>query len=441
MVQTLKTQADTPMNMNCFNELKERNFIYQTTDDEHIPEILNRGKNVYYVGFDPTADSLHVGHLLPVMAIRHVQAAGNIPIVLIGGATALVGDPSGKQEARPIMSKEKVADNAAAIKSQLAHFIDTSAGNAIFVNNADWFASMLYIDFLREVGHRFSVNKMLTAESVKLRLETGLSFLEFNYMLLQAYDFYVLNKEHNCTFQLGGQDQWGNIVAGIDLVRRMSSKEAYGITMPLLTNERGEKFGKSVAGAVWLDEKKTSVFDYYQFWRNSADGEVEKLLNYFTVLPIDEIKRLGRLQAPEINRSKEILAFEATKLAHGHDAASRAYLAACAKFGFSDPNGKIETTSSVKAVISDAGSIADLPTYKITAANFAAGGIWIVKLMTDSGLCISSSDARRLIKGGGAYVNDTRISDEKATIGKADFTDGSLLLKAGKKNVRRIVIE
>jgi tyrosyl-tRNA synthetase len=375
------------------------------------------------------------------MAIRHVQAAGNIPIVLIGGATALVGDPSGKQEARPIMSKEKVADNAAAIKSQLAHFIDTSAGNAIFVNNADWFASMLYIDFLREVGHRFSVNKMLTAESVKLRLETGLSFLEFNYMLLQAYDFYVLNKEHNCTFQLGGQDQWGNIVAGIDLVRRMSSKEAYGITMPLLTNERGEKFGKSVAGAVWLDEKKTSVFDYYQFWRNSTDGEVEKLLNYFTVLPIDEIKRLGRLQAPEINRSKEILAFEATKLAHGHDAASRAYLAACAKFGFSDPNGKIETTSSVKAVISDAGSIADLPTYKITAANFAAGGIWIVKLMTDSGLCISSSDARRLIKGGGAYVNDTRISDEKATIGKADFTDGSLLLKAGKKNVRRIVIE
>jgi tyrosyl-tRNA synthetase len=251
----------------------------------------------------------------------------------------------------------------------------------------------------------------------------------------------VLNKEHNCTFQLGGQDQWGNIVAGIDLVRRMSSKEAYGITMPLLTNERGEKFGKSVAGAVWLDEKKTSVFDYYQFWRNSTDGEVEKLLNYFTVLPTDEIKRLGRLQAPEINRSKEILAFEATKLAHGHDAASRAYLAACAKFGFSDPNGKIETTSSVKSVISDAGSIADLPTYKITAADFAAGGIWIVKLMTDSGLCISSSDARRLIKGGGAYVNDTRISDEKATIGKADFTDGSLLLKAGKKNVRRIVIE
>ncbi|MFZ2656355.1 MAG: tyrosine--tRNA ligase [Victivallales bacterium] len=427
------------MAINCFTELKERNFIYQTTDDENIPAILNRGGNIFYIGFDPTADSLHVGHLLPVMAMRHLQSAGNIPIVLVGGATALVGDPSGKQESRPIMSKEKVAENALAIKGQLAHFIDTS--NAIFVNNADWFGSMLYIDFLRDVGHRFSVNKMLTAESVKLRLETGLSFLEFNYMLLQAYDFYILNRDHKCTLQLGGQDQWGNIVAGTDLVRRMSSNEVHGITMPLLTNDKGEKFGKTVAGAVWLDAKRTSVFDYYQFWRNSDDCQVEKLLKYFTVLPVEEIKRLSALQAPAINRAKEILAFEATKLAHGQEAATKAYLAACSKFGYSDSKGEIETSSSIKGISADTGSIADLPTYKVSSANFAGEGMWIVKLMTESGLCASSSDARRLIKGGGAYVNENRISDEKATVKKDDFSGNALILKAGKKNVRRIVLE
>ncbi len=427
------------MAMNCFKELKDRGFVYQTTDDENIPAILNKGGNIFYIGFDPTADSLHVGHLMPVMAIRHMQSAGNIPIVLVGGATALVGDPSGKQESRPIMSKEKVAENAAAIKKQLASFIDTS--NAIFVNNADWFGSMLYIDFLRDVGHRFSVNKMLTAESVKLRLETGLSFLEFNYMLLQAYDFYVLNKDHKCTFQLGGQDQWGNIVAGVDLVRRMSSNEVYGVTMPLLANDKGEKFGKTVAGALWLDEKRTSVFDYYQFWRNSADGEVEKLLKYFTLLPVDEINRLASLQAPAINRAKEILAFEATKLAHGQEAATKAYLAACSKFGYSDPKGEIETSSSIRSISADTGSIADLPTYKVPSANFAGNGMWIVKLMTESGLCTSSSEARRLIKGGGAYVNETRINDENATVKQENFSGGALILKAGKKNVRRIVLE
>ncbi|HCE46931.1 MAG TPA: tyrosine--tRNA ligase [Lentisphaeria bacterium] len=427
------------MAINCFNELKERNFIYQTTDDENIPAILDKGGNIFYIGFDPTADSLHVGHLLPVMAMRHLQAYGNIPIVLVGGATALVGDPSGKQESRPIMSKEKVAENALAIKGQLAHFIDTS--NAIFVNNADWFGSMLYIDFLRDVGHRFSVNKMLTAESVKLRLETGLSFLEFNYMLLQAYDFYILNRDHKCTFQLGGQDQWGNIVAGTDLVRRMSSNEVHGITMPLLTNDKGEKFGKTVAGAVWLDAKRTSIFDYYQFWRNADDGEVGKLLKYFTVLPVEEINRLSSLQAPAINRAKEILAFEATKLAHGQEEATKAYLAACSKFGFSDPKGEIETSSSIRSISADPGSIADLPTYKVPAANFAGEGMWIVKLMTESGLCISSSEARRLIKGGGAYVNENRIGDEKAMVKNEDFSGNALILKAGKKNVRRIVLE
>lgn len=267
-----------------FEDLKSRGFIYQNTGEDAIKEMLSKEKVCYYVGFDPTGDSLHVGHLLPVMAMRRLQKAGHKPIVLVGGATGLVGDPSGKQEARPILTKEKVAANAASIKAQLAKFI--SIDNAIFADNAEWFSNMLYLDFLREIGSKFSVNKMLTAESVKMRLETGLSFLEFNYMILQAYDFYVLNQKYNCKLQLGGQDQWGNITCGTELVRRLAQQEAHGITMPLLMNSTGQKFGKSVAGAVWLDKNRTSVFDYYQFWRNTDDGDVKKLLLYFTSLSV-----------------------------------------------------------------------------------------------------------------------------------------------------------
>jgi tyrosyl-tRNA synthetase len=426
---------------NIYKDLQERKFIYQVTDEEKLPELLNNGKSAFYAGFDPTADSLHVGHLLPVMAMRRLQQAGHTPIVLVGGATALVGDPSGKQEARPILTKENVAKNAQAIKKQLGSFIDFEDGNAIFVNNADWFADMNYLDFLRDVGSRFSVNRMLTMESVKQRMETGLSYLEFSYMLLQAYDFYFLNKEHNCTFQIGGQDQWGNIVAGVDLVRRMSQKEVYGATFPLLTDNTGAKFGKTAAGSVWLDPARTSIFDYYQFWRNSDDGDVGKLLGFFTNLPIAEIEELAALEAPAINRTKEILAYEATKLAHGKEEAEKVYLAACSKFGFSDPEGKIKTSSEITSIKAQSQELSDdLPTHEVDSANLAEG-IWIVQLISDSGLAKSNGEGRRLIQGGGIYLNDERVSDMKFNVSDSNFTDGTAVLRAGKKNIRRLCLK
>jgi tyrosyl-tRNA synthetase len=423
---------------NAYDDLKERGFIYQETDEESAASLLAKESVTFYIGFDPTADSLHVGHLLPIMAMRRLQQAGHKPVVLVGGATALVGDPSGKQEARPILSKEKVAENADALKQQLGRFI--SLDDAIFVNNADWFKDLLYIDFLREVGCRFSVNKMLAAESVKLRLETGLSFLEFNYMLLQAYDFYVLNREFGCRMQMGGQDQWGNIVAGVDLVRKMSQQEVYGMTFPLLLNSQGQKFGKTAAGAVWLDPARTSVFDYYQFWRNSADEEVKRLLYFFSPLPAEEIEQLGALEAPEINRAKEILAYEATALAHGKEEAEKAYLAAGSKFGFAELKAGITITSEIENIkTTGKASFEDLPSYEVPAAELE-NGIWIVKLLSDSGLCKSNGDARRLIQGGGAYLNEERLSNVDQNITQADFEDNSLILRAGKKNIKRIII-
>lgn len=429
------------MNSDCFKDLQERGFIYQVTDTETLPPLLEKEKLLFYVGFDATADSLHIGHLIPIMAMKCLQKAGHTPIVLIGGATALVGDPSGKQEARPIISKEKAAENAEALKAQLGRFIDIGSGNAVFVNNADWFKDMLFLDFLRDAGYRFSVNKMLAAESVKLRLETGLSFLEFTYMLLQAYDFYVLNKNYGCRLQLGGQEQWGNIVAGIDLVRKMSQRQVYGITFPLLTDSQGEKFGKTAAGAVWLDKNRTSVFDYYQFWRNTPDSDVKRLLDLFTPLPHKEILRLAKLETPAINRAKEILAYEATMLAHGHEAASKAFLAAGSKFGFADTEEKIETSSLIKNIKPSLKAAENLPEYKIPPADFTNKGIWIIKLLTDSGLCGSSSEARRLVKGGGAYLNEQRISDPDYLVQSGDFSKNTALLKAGKKNIRRIMLK
>lgn len=424
--------------MNVYKELKDRGFIYQETDIENTEKILTREKVSFYVGFDPTGSSLHVGHLLPIMGMRLLQKAGHTPIVLVGGATALVGDPSGKSSARPILTKDEVADNAAALREQLSRFI--SVDNAIFVNNIDWFQDIKFIDFLRDVGSKFSVNKMLAAESVKQRLESGISYLEFSYSLLQAYDFYVLNRDHNCRMQFGGQDQWGNIVAGTELVRRMNGAPACAMTFPLLLNSQGEKFGKTAGAAVWLDPERTSVFDYYQFWRNCDDADVGKLLCYFTNLPVDEINSLAALQAPAVNRAKEILAYEATKLAHGKDAATKAYLAACGKFGFADPKGDIITSSEV-ATIKPEAIAADLPTFELSASELEGEGIWIVKLFTDSGLCKSNGDARRLMQGGGAYMNDERISNLDINLTAADFVDGSVILKAGKKNIRKIIIK
>ncbi len=428
--------------MSIYNELKERGFVYQETDAENISKTLDRERVAFYVGFDPTGNSLHVGHLLPIMAMRLLQKAGHIPIVLVGGATAQIGDPSGKQSARPILTKDEIAANAECIRKQLAHYISVTEGNAHFVNNIEWFKDMLYIDFLRDIGSKFSVNRMLAQDSVKMRLETGLSFLEFNYSILQAYDFYILNRDYNCKMQFGGQDQWGNIVAGTELVRKMSQNEVFAMTFPLLTDSQGNKFGKTAGGAnVWLDTARTSVFDYYQFWRNCEDSDVQKLLSFFTTLPVEEIKTLAKLEAPAINRAKEILAFEATRLAHGEAEAVKAYVAAGSKFGFADPEGKIITSSTIITVKPDSqAGFDDLPTYELPKAEVEGEGVWIVKLLTDAGLSKSNGESRRLIQGGGAYLNDQRITDFEMKVKSEAFASGPIILKAGKKNIKKIVL-
>ncbi len=424
--------------MDIYDDFKERGLVYQSTDEGRLRAMLCGGAISFYAGFDPTGSSLHVGHLLPVMAMRKLQRAGHRPIVLVGGATALVGDPSGKQEARPILSLEEVAANAAALKGQLASFISVESGMAVFVDNAEWFSGMGLLDFLRETASRFSVSRMLAAESVKQRLETGLSFLEFSYMLLQAYDFHYLNKSHGCVLQIGGQDQWGNIVAGVELVRKLSGTEAAALTFPLLTDSSGAKFGKTTAGAVWLDPSRTSVFDYYQFWRNCDDSDTGKLLRFFTDLPLDEIASLDSLQPPEINRAKEILAYEATALAHGHEAAAKVFLAAGSKFGFADIGGKIQTSSTIAEINTATQSSENLPGHDVLKDEIQPEGKWIVQVLSDSGLTSSNSDARRLILGGGVSLDGNRISDVNFKIQAHDFKNGSAILKAGKKHLRRL---
>ena len=422
---------------NALDILEERGFLYQLTDADGLRQQLAEKSVTFYVGFDPTGDSLHIGHLLPVMAMRWLQQCGHRAIALVGGGTAMVGDPSGKTEARPILTAAEIDANADAIKGQLSRFLDFTEDRATLVNNADWLRDLNYIEFLRDVGRHFSINRMLAADSVKMRLETGLSFLEFNYMLLQSYDFYVLKRDRDCDLQLGGQDQWGNIVAGCDLVRRMLGAESYGATFPLLLKSDGQKFGKTASGAVWLDAERTSPFDYYQFWRNTDDAEVTRLLGFFTGLPMDEAKRLGALPAPAINRAKEILAFEATLLAHGLDEATKAYVAAGSEFGFADPEGAIETTSRITEV-QVAKTDSDLPTLTVPQAELAAG-MWVAKLFVDSGLAKSNGEVRRLIKGGGCYLNDDRIVNDTLTVTLEHLQDGQLMIRAGKKNRRRIV--
>jgi tyrosyl-tRNA synthetase len=428
--------------MSIYNELKARSFVYQETDAENIAKILDNEKVAFYVGFDPTGSSLHVGHLLPIMAMRLLQRAGHIPIVLVGGATAQIGDPSGKQTARPILTKDEVGANAAALREQLGRFISIDSGAAHFVNNHDWFKDVLYIDFLREIGSKFSVNRMLAQESVKMRLETGLTFLEFNYSILQAYDFYILNRDLNCRMQFGGQDQWGNIVAGTELVRKMSQNEVFAMTFPLLTDSSGNKFGKTAGGTnIWLDKARTPVFDYYQFWRNCEDHDVRRLLCFFTNLPVVEIEQLAALTAPAINRTKEILAYEATRLAHGDTEAANAYLAAGTKFGFADPECIIPTSSAIKSVSRTSGAcLDDFPSFEICSEMVGGDGLWVVQLFTNSGLCGSNSESRRLIQGGGAYLNDQRITDVNMKVALSDFNHNYLILKAGKKNILKVVL-
>ncbi len=424
--------------MNIYQELKARGFCYQQTDEAAIEKLMTTEKVKFYVGFDPTGNSLHVGHLLPVMAMRLMQKAGHVPIALVGGATAMIGDPSGRSSARPMMTVETIEENVRCIRSQLARFIDDTDGKALFVNNADWLCKLGYIEMLREVGPIFSVNRMLAQDSVKSRLENGLSFLEFNYSILQGYDFYVLNRDHGCKLEMGGQDQWGNMVAGTELVRRKSGSEVHCLTIPLLMNSNGQKFGKSAGGFnVWLDTERTSVFDYYQFWRNSDDAQVEKLLLYFSPLPVGEIKELCSAGC-NINRAKEILAFEATCLAHGEDAAREAFVAAGTRFGFADPEKKIATTSRINTVETLAVAV-ELPTVELPMADFGTEGMPVARLLVAAGLCKSTSDGRRLIQGNAVSVDDVKITDVKAVVKAEDYPAKEFILRAGKKNFRRIV--
>lgn len=425
------------MKQQVYRQLENRGFIYQATHEQELRSKLESGAQTFYIGFDPTADSLHVGSLIPIIAMIHLQRAGHRPIAVLGGGTAMVGDPSGKTEMRQLLTRKSIDLNGVGIRRQLERFLKLEAGQGFLINNADWLEKLSYIDFLRDIGRHFSVNRMLTAESYRQRLETGLSFIEFNYMLLQAYDFYILNRDYQCTIQMGGQDQWGNIVAGVDLIRRMEGQEAYGITFPLLTTSSGEKFGKTAAGAVWLDEKRTSVYDFYQFWRNCEDGETGRFLRLFTFLPLEEIAELEGLTDQAINRVKEILAFEVTSMVHGFQEAAAAYRTAVEQFGAADPDHRIKTSSAITS-IKPSQSSASLPQSSVTKQELE-NGISLVELFVKTGLCSSKGQARRLLQQGGGYCNDDRVTEDHK-ISVDNFNDGQVMLRAGKKRYHRVVI-
>ena len=382
-------------------------------------ELLEKEKITFYIGFDPTADSLHVGHFITMMFMAHMQRAGHRPIALIGGGTAMVGDPSGKTDMRKMLTKEEIENNVASIKKQMEKFIDFSDDKAILANNADWLLKLNYVDFLREVGVHFSVNRMLTAECFKQRLEKGLSFLEFNYMLMQGYDFYVLNQKYNCKMELGGDDQWSNMIAGVELVRRKAQGQAMAMTCTLLTNSQGQKMGKTVGGALWLDPKKTSPYDFYQYWRNVDDADVEKCLRLLTFVPMDEIKKLAALEGAAINEAKKVLAFEVTKLIHGEEEAKKAQSAAESLFGAG-------------------GNMDNVPTVKIE--NEQVGSL-LLDILVAGKIIPSKAEGKRLVQQGGLSLNGEKVTDIKRTLNKEDFEDGVALIKRGKKNFNKIIIE
>ncbi|HHU52337.1 MAG TPA: tyrosine--tRNA ligase [Firmicutes bacterium] len=406
--------------MSVFDVLQERGFIKQVVHEEELKKILSTEKIAAYVGFDPTADSFHAGHLVSIMGLTHLQRAGHKAIAIVGGGTGMIGDPSGRTELRQMLTKEKIAYNVSQLKNQLSRYLDFSDDRAVMENNADWILPLNYVDFLREIGIHFSVNRMLTAECFRSRMERGLTFIEFNYMLLQAYDFLMLYRKHGCILQLGGDDQWANILAGADLIRRVERKEAYGITWPLLTTASGKKMGKTEAGAVWLDSKRTSVYDFYQYWRNTDDADVERFLGLFTFLPMDEVRRLGALKDQEINEAKRILAFEVTKLAHGEEEAEKAQ-------------------STADALFAGAGSEQALPSTKIKIGDYPKG-IALLDLLVLTGLAPSKKEGRRLIEQGGIKVNQNTVDDVKTVISLEDFLDRSLLLRKGKKTHHRIEV-
>ena len=399
--------------MGLYKEFEERGMIAQATDPEAIEKLLENEKVTFYIGFDPTADSLHVGHFLQMKIMAHMQQHGHHPIALFGGGTGMIGDPSGKSDMRKMMTKETIAHNIECFKKQMSKFIDVSDGKATFVNNGDWLLDMNYIDFLRDIGVHFSVNRMLSAECYKARLERGLTFLEFNYMLMQSYDFYKLNEDLGCKLEFGGDDQWSNIIGGVELIRRKTGKEAYGLTFTLLTNSEGKKMGKTEKGAVWLDPEKTPPYEFFQYWRNVGDADVIKCLKLLTFLPMDQIREYEKLEGSEINKAKEVLAYEVTKLIHGQEEAEKALNAARAVFGAG--------TAS-----------ADMPTTEVSADAFTDGKISVVDLMVLSKLAASKGEARRLITQGGITLNDEKVTDIACAVDKTVF-ENPVIIKKGKK--------
>jgi len=401
------------------DELLERGYIKQFTHEEETRKLLENEKITFYIGFDPTADSLHVGHFIAMMFMAHMQKAGHRPIALIGGGTAMVGDPSGKTDMRKMLTKEDIQHNVDSIKKQMERFIDFTDDKAILANNADWLLNLNYVDFLREVGVHFSVNRMLSAECFKQRLEKGLSFLEFNYMLMQGYDFYELNQKYNCKMQLGGDDQWSNMIAGVELVRRKAQGESMAMTCTLLTNSQGQKMGKTVGGALWLDPEKTSPYDFYQYWRNVDDADVQKCLSLLTFVPMDEVRRLGSLEGSEINNAKKVLAYEITKLVHGEEEAKKAEEAATALFA-------------------GGADMSNVPTAIITKEEI---GLPIIDIMASTKILPSKKEGRRLIEQGGLTINGVKVEDANRTLNEEDLQDGSALIKRGKKNYNKIEVK
>ncbi|MDR0621542.1 MAG: tyrosine--tRNA ligase [Deltaproteobacteria bacterium] len=426
---------------NTYKTLLDRGFIYQTTDETALTDLFAQKEVTGYVGFDATADSLHVGHLLPLMALSWMDKTGHRPIALIGGGTSMVGDPSGRSEARKLMTVATINQNLEGIRPQAQRFLSLEDGRASLIDNSQWLLSLNYVEFLRDIGRHFSVNRMITADCYKSRLETGLSFLEFNYMVMQAYDFLVLYETKNNILQLGGQDQWGNIVAGVELIRRVHGGEAYGLTMPLLLDPRtGDKFGKTNAGAVWLSSEKTSVYDFYQFWRNIDDQEAGRLLLLFTFLPLEECRYLATRPGNLINRAKEILAYEVTSICHGHQAAAEAYAASVKAFGPADPTGEVETSSKIASVPS-VPLEAELPSIDIPLKDLEAADL--AQLFVMAKLCSSKGEARRLIRQGGAYIDNQAVSldDEVGSlVGAGWLKTGRAVLRAGKKRYMTVKV-
>ena len=420
--------------------LRERGFIDQTTHDKELRDYLQAGEITCYIGFDPTASSLHVGSLIPIMALSNMQRCGHTPIALVGGGTGLVGDPSGKTETRKMLTKEQVDENVVGIKKQLAQFIDFSAGKAILVNNADWLTNLKYIPFLRDIGKHFSVNRMIKSESYRMRLEAedGLNFIEFNYMLLQAYDFLELFDRVGCRLQMGGSDQWGNIIAGIELIRRIRKQSSYGITFPLITTSTGAKMGKTAKGAVWLDSVKTTPYDYYQFWVNTDDGDVTRFLSLFTFLPLEEIRQTAQLKDVDMNFAKSILAFEATSLAHGAEEGIKAYRASAIVFGDRKIPDDILPTSEIPRHDRQFDD-QSMPHSFLTISELTRG-VPIFKLIHGVGLSASGGAARRIVEQGGAYLNGKRIVELNYQVTDKDVINDEILLSSGKKKFHKIKI-